>query len=62
MLHRLHALLRSKNAPLLGLLAVGLLVGVLLADDYGISWDEAPEAQLGKDAVEAYFGDAFPRD
>ena len=54
---RLEAMLRSKHAPLLVLLAVGLLVGVVLADDFGISWDEAPEAQLGKDAVEAYLGD-----
>ncbi len=38
--HRLHRFLQNKNAPILILLAISLLVGLFTFQDYGMAWDE----------------------
>lgn len=46
--------------PIAVVLVVGLLAGVVLGNDYGISWDEVPNADVGADALQVYVGsDAY---
>jgi hypothetical protein len=47
---------RSANWPLALLLAVGLSVGLGWGNDYGLSLDEAANAQAGAEALLAYAG------
>jgi len=47
-------LLRSAWAPLALLLLIGLLAGVWLVNDYGMSWDEERNYTVGADALQAY--------
>jgi hypothetical protein len=45
---------RTAWAPLALLLAVALLAGAWLGDDYGMSWDEERNYTVGSDALQAY--------
>ena len=46
----------ASHAPILLLLAFGTIVGLLLGNDYGPSWDEIRNARVGEDALRAYAG------
>lgn len=45
---------RSAWAPPALLLLIGLLAGMWLGDDYGMSWDEERNYTVGSDALQAY--------
>ena len=54
---------RLHRIPALALiLALALVVGALIADDFGSSWDEAANDHAGVQAIKAYQSDKFLRD
>ncbi len=46
----------SKYGPIIGLLVVNLLVGLIVANDYGQSWDEYYNYAAGKRSIQFYQG------
>src|SRR3989304_4602734 len=52
-----HKAKRSRAArPIVLILALGLGVGIWLGNDYGVSWDEVRNADVGADVVGLIFG------
>jgi len=60
-LKRLNVLNRDI-AILLVLLLVGIVVGLFLADDYGLSWDEYYNETYARQTIEMYLGKRTPGD
>lgn len=52
---RRHARLMT-HWPVAVVLLAGLIAGVVLGNDYGVSWDEFRNADVGADALQAYAG------
>lgn len=52
------ARLGTGNRPAIILLLLGLVIGLLIVTDYGVSIDEPRNADVGRDALKAYSGDS----
>jgi 4-amino-4-deoxy-L-arabinose transferase-like glycosyltransferase len=51
-------LAKSAWSPIVLLVLVGIVVGILIGDDYGMSWDEQRNFLVGADALQAYLNPA----
>ena len=56
------SVLNRDIAILLVLLLVGIVVGLFLADDYGLSWDEYYNETYARQTIEMYLGKRTPGD
>jgi 4-amino-4-deoxy-L-arabinose transferase-like glycosyltransferase len=54
--------LRSRHSAILTILAAASILGLVIADDYGQSWDETYNDQAGAKAISAYNLGSFLRD
>ena len=54
--------LRSRHSAILTILAAASILGLVIADDYGQSWDEAFNDEAGAKAISAYHLGSFLRD
>ena len=47
-------LIRNKNFPIFALIAFNLLIGTIIVDDFGESWDEEKYIIYAEDSLFAY--------